>query len=56
MAKAEAKEVKTNLVLSMRQGDIITAHGVIKFESCTELPSDVAEQLCKDFPELKIVK
>lgn len=55
MTKHKA-EVKTNLVLSQRQGDVIWSGGIIKFNDCVELPCEVAEQLVKSFPELRIVK
>jgi len=52
MAKKDEKTVK---VLSQRLGDIITAHGVLKYNEVTEIPAEVAEELLKMYPELRII-
>jgi hypothetical protein len=52
MAKKEEKTVK---VLSQRLGDIITAHGVLKYNEVLELPEDVAVQLMAMYPELRVI-
>ena len=50
------EKVKTNMVLSQRIGDVIYSGGVLKMNDCVELPCEVAQELVKAFPELRIVK
>jgi hypothetical protein len=44
------------MVLSQRIGDVVYAGGVLKMNDCVELPCEVAQELVKAFPELRIVK
>ena len=55
MAKKEDKKPATVKVLSQRLGDIITAHGVLKYNEVLELPEEVAEQLMAMYSELRVV-
>jgi hypothetical protein len=51
-----AEKVETNMVLSQRIGDVIYPGGVLKMNDCVELPCEVAQELVKAFPEIRIVK
>jgi hypothetical protein len=44
------------MVLSQRIGDVIYPGGVLKMNDCVELPCEVAQELVKAFPEIRIVK
>jgi hypothetical protein len=55
--KAEHEEAQQKLasVFSQRLGDIVTPHGVIKYDQVIQLPVEVANELVASFPELRII-
>lgn len=52
----EKRTEDTVTVLSQREGEIRTEHGVIKCNDVLDMPREYAEKLVSHYPELRIIR
>lgn len=56
MAKKDETKVDTAQVLSLREGPILTPHGLLEYNGIIEMPRAEAEVFVVRYPETRIIK